>query len=390
LQRAARGQSMESNNRLLDDYLDQLLAHSTPAAPAWNIENIRLGKKPGWNYIDGLMIKAILALYEVNRKPAYLDFVCRYMDYYVRADGSILGYDPEQYNIDNVNGGKVLFPLLDLTGEPKYRKALDLIRTQLATHPRTGRGNFWHKHIYPHQVWLDGLYMAQPFYIEYQTRFMDCAGYDDIFDQFDNVVAIMRDPPTGLYYHGYDESKSMFWADPQTGLSPSFWLRSLGWFAMAMVDVLEVADPGRCRGRDSRLASHFRGLIDALLGYQDTQSGLWYQVVNLPALAGNYLETSGSAILSYCILKALRLGILPESYRQAGVHAYTGIGHRYLSEQDGRLQLEGICLVAGLGGKEQRDGSAAYYLSEPVVANDAKGVAPYLLSYAEMLRQHHD
>jgi unsaturated rhamnogalacturonyl hydrolase len=228
--------------------------------------------------------------------------------------------------------------------------------------------------------------MAQPFYIEYQTRFEDCQGYDDVFDQFENVVRIMRDPVSGLYFHGYDESKSMFWCDPRTGLSSSFWLRAVGWFVMAMVDVLEQADPGRCNGRDQRLGRHLSELLETLLAYQDADSGLWYQVVDKPELAGNYLETSGSAILSYSLLKAARLGILGAPQAEAGVRAFEGICDRYLVQKDGKLNLGGICLVAGLGGKENRDGSAAYYLSEPVVENDAKGVGPLLLAYTEMLR----
>ena len=233
---------MNRHNTLLDGYVEYLLANSKSDAPVWNIENIRMGKKPGWNYIDGVMIKAVLELYQIRREDRFRDFAESFIDHYVAEDGSLLGYELEAYNIDNINEGKVLFTLLDLTGKGKYRKALDLLRSQLDSHPRTGEGNFWHKKIYPHQVWLDGLYMAQPFLIEYQTRFDDCRGYDDVFDQFENVVRIMRDPLTGLYFHGYDESKSMFWADSRTGLSANFWLRALGWFVMAMVDVLEQVD----------------------------------------------------------------------------------------------------------------------------------------------------
>jgi unsaturated rhamnogalacturonyl hydrolase len=376
---------MDRHSTLLEAYIEYLLANSKPEAPVWNIENIRMGKKPGWNYIDGVMIRAVLELFRIRQQDRYLDFADRFIDYYVAEDGSLLGYELEAFNIDNLNEGKVLFTLLDQTGKNKYRKALELLRLQLDSHPRTREGNFWHKNIYPHQVWLDGLYMAQPFYIEYQTRFADCRGYDDVFDQFENVVRIMRDPATGLFFHGYDESKSMEWCDPRTGLSASFWLRAMGWFVMAMIDVLEQADPKHCHGRDQRLAHHAGELLEALLAYQDVDSGLWYQVVDKPGLAGNYLETSGSAILSYSLLKAVRLGILGKSHAEAGIRAFEGICERYLLEKDGHLNLGGICLVAGLGGKENRDGRAAYYLSEPVVENDAKGVGPLLLAYTEML-----
>lgn len=378
---------MDSYAGLVEAYVDQLLAASTPETPAWNIENIRLGKKPGWNYIDGLMLKAILDLYRLLGTDSYRDFACSFMDYYVKDDGSLLGCDPADHNIDNVNGGKVLFTLLDLTGLPKYRLALDWLRAQLLNHPRTAAGNFWHKGIYPHQVWLDGLYMAQPFLVEYSTRFESGSSYADVFGQFDTVFRLMRDPKTGLLYHGYDESRSMFWSDPKTGLSASFWLRSLGWIVMAMVDVLELADPLFTQGRHRRLAQHLHALVDALLQFQDGSSGMWHQLVNRPELDGNYLETSGSAILSYSLQKAARLGFLPDPYGEAGVRAYRGICRRYLDEQDGKLRLGGICLVAGLGGKARRDGSASYYLSEPVVQNDAKGVGPFLLAHTEMLRR---
>ena len=378
---------MDRHRKMLEAYIDYLLANSKPEAPVWNIENIRMGKKPGWNYIDGVMIKAVLELYQIRHEKRYLHFADSFIDYYVHEDGSIQGYELDSYNIDNINEGKVLFTLLDHTGKRKYQKALELISSQLAGHPRTAEGNFWHKKIYPHQVWLDGLYMAQPFQIEYCNRFEDRSLYDDVFNQFDTVVRIMRDPASGLYFHGYDESKSVFWADPRTGLSSSFWLRSLGWLVMAMVDVLEQADSSRCRGRDAALVQHVAELIEALLAWQDPDSGLWYQVVNRPELEGNYLETSGSAILSYSILKAVRLGILGLSYAGYGLRAFEGICDRYLIDKDGHFNLGGICLVAGLGGKERRDGSPAYYLSEPVVENDAKGVGPLLLAYTEMLRR---
>jgi unsaturated rhamnogalacturonyl hydrolase len=378
---------MDKRAALLEAYIDTLLAYSKPEAPLWNIENISMGKKPGWNYIDGLMIKAVLELYRIRKEERYRDYADSFIDYYVHDDGSILGYELDAYNIDSINEGKVLFALLDLTGKQKYRKALDLIHAQLLSHPRTAEGNYWHKKIYPHQVWLDGLYMAQPFQIEYHTRFRDCQGYDDVFNQFDTVARVMRDTATGLYYHGYDESKSQSWCDPRTGLSPNFWLRSLGWLAMAMVDVLEQADSSRCGGRDAVLARYARELFESLLPYQDAESGLWHQLVDMPTLEGNYLEMSGSAMLSYGILKASRLGILGAPYAEYGARAFEGICERYLSEKDGRINLGGICLMAGLGGKERRDGSAAYYLSEPVVENDAKGVGPLLLAYAEMLRR---
>ena len=219
--------------KILDRYIDQLLEKSSPQAPIWNIEKIRQGAKPSWNYIDGCMIKAILELYHIKKNPAYLEFADAFIDYFVREDGSILSYDPKEYNLDNVNAGKTLFDLYKLTGKEKYRKAMDTVYSQLQGQPRTSTGNFWHKLIYPNQVWLDGLYMAQPFYMQYELTFNEGKNCQDSYQQFLTVYDKMRDLRNGLYYHAYDDSRESFWCDKVTGLSDNFWLRALGWYAMA-------------------------------------------------------------------------------------------------------------------------------------------------------------
>ena len=372
----------------IEKYIEELMEKSTPDRPIWNIEKIMQGLKSTWNYIDGCMIKAILEMYAITKEDKYLKFADDFIDCKVNADGTIEGYDVNELNIDNVNAGKTLFELFDLTGKEKYRKAIDLVYSQVAQMPRTKEGNFWHKNIYPDQVWLDGLYMCQPFYMEYETRFHDKKNYDDIFRQFFNVEKNMRDPKTGLYYHGYDASKKAFWCDKETGLSQNFWLRALGWYSMALLDTLSKCEPGEeYKAEYDNLKKVFVDLIDSMLKFQD-ESGMWYQ---LPALGGrepNYLETSGSAIMAYSLLKGVRLGFLPESYRAYGLKAFQGICDRYLKEKDGHLSLGGICLVAGLGPEDnrRRDGSFEYYMSEPIVEDDAKGVGPLLLAYTEMRR----
>ena len=371
----------------IEKYIEELMEKSTPDRPIWNIEKIMQGLKSTWNYIDGCMIKAILEMYAITKEDKYLKFADDFIDCKVNADGTIEGYDVNELNIDNVNAGKTLFELFDLTGKEKYRKAIDLVYSQIEQMPRTAEGNFWHKNIYPNQVWLDGLYMCQPFYMEYETRFHDKKNYDDIFQQFFNVEKNMRDPKTGLYYHAYDSSRAMFWCDKVTGLSQNFWLRALGWFSMALLDTLDKADASAAGESYEKLKQIFVEIMDAMLKYQD-ESGMWYQ---LPALGGqepNYLETSGSAIMAYSLLKGVRLGFLPESYRAYGLKAFQGICDRYLKEKDGHLSLGGICLVAGLGPEDnrRRDGSFEYYMSEPIVEDDAKGVGPLLLAYTEMRR----
>ena len=369
---------------VIEKYNDELLEKSTPDRPAWNIEAILQGKKSTWNYIDGCMIKAVLEMYSITGDKKYLDFADHFIDYRVREDGTIDGYNVEELNIDNVNAGKTLFELYDLTGKEKYRKAIDLVYSQVQKMPRTKEGNFWHKNIYPNQVWLDGLYMCQPFYMEYETRFNDKKNYQDIYGQFFNVVKHMRDTETGLYYHAYDSSREMFWCDKVTGLSQHFWLRALGWYSMALLDTLDKADPSDAEPYE-KMKEIFRDLIDSLLKYQD-ESGMWYQIVNLGGMDKNYLETSGSAILSYAILKGVRLGFLPQSYEAYGEKAFRGICKTYLNVEEGHMSLGGICLVAGLGGKDRRSGMYDYYMSEPIVKDDAKGVGPFLLAYTEMCR----
>ena len=373
---------------IFEKYIDELVEKSTVDVPAWNIEKALEGKAVGWNYIDGCMILALLEIYQTTGEEKYYEFANAFIDHRVREDGSISGYSVDEYNLDNVNAGKTLFALYDINGKEKYRRAIDLIYSQVQTQPRTAEGNFWHKKIYPNQVWLDGMYMAQPFYMEYETRFNGKKNYEDIFGQFHNVIEHMLDPETGLYYHGYDASRTVFWCDKETGLSQNFWLRALGWYSMALLDTLDKCEVCReCEEEYEYLKQAFVDLTDSMLKLQN-ESGLWYQ---LPALGGkepNYLETSGSAIMAYSLLKGVRLGFLPENYRVYGLKAFRGICNAYLKEKNRQLSLGGICLVAGLGPADnpRRDGSFAYYMSEPVVEDDAKGVGPLLLAYTEMRR----
>lgn len=369
----------------IEKYIDELMEKSTPDRPIWNIEKILQGLKSNWNYIDGCMIKAILEMYAITKDEKYFQFADAFIDAKVREDGTIEGYDVNELNIDNVNAGKTLFELYDLTGKEKYRKAIDLIYSQVQLMPRTKEGNFWHKNIYPNQVWLDGLYMCHPFYMEYETRYNDKKNYDDIYNQFFNVVKNMRDERTGLYYHAYDESREMFWCDKVTGLSANYWLRASGWYMMALLDTLDKADKTEAEPYE-KLKQIFVDYVDAMLRYQD-ETGMWYQVINRGGMDRNYLETSGSSIMAYALLKGVRLGLLPESYTAYGKKAFDGIVKtRLTTDEQGDLHLDGICLVAGLGGKEMRDGTYEYYMSEPIVKDDAKGVGPFLLAYTEMRR----
>ena len=370
---------------IFEKYIDELIEKSTLDVPAWNIEKAREGKAAGWNYIDGCMILALLEIYSATGEKKYYEFADAFIHHRVQEDGTITKYSVEEYNIDNVNAGKTLFALYALNGKEKYRKAIDLIYSQVETQPRTEEGNFWHKKIYPNQVWLDGTYMAQPFYMEYETRCNGMHGCIDSYKQFMNIQKHMKDAKTGLYYHGYDESREMYWANPETGCSANFWLRAMGWFLVAMVDTLERMD-NQLYYEYRAIMAMLKDAVDAMITFQDAESGMFWQVVDKAGVEGNYLETSGSALFAYAVLKGVRLGYLPKRYTAYGEKAFYGTCDRHLGVgADGALQLGGICLVAGLGGATRRDGSLAYYFSEPIVENDAKGVGPLLLAYTEIL-----
>jgi unsaturated rhamnogalacturonyl hydrolase len=369
----------------IDAYINRLVDDSRPDAPMWNIENIRMGKKPHWNYIDGCMVCAFMEIAEITGNRKYSDFVEEFIDYYVNEDGSIRGYDKGKYNLDDVNEGRVLFPLYKKTGKEKYRLAIELQNSQLRDQPRTSTGNFWHKLIYPNQIWLDGLYMAQVFAAMYAKEFGG-KDYSDLLMQIKNVRKYMFDEQAKLFYHGLDCSRSIFWADKETGLSKNFWLRAIGWFTVSMVDIISIVDD---EGTKAEITKIFRETIDGILQYRHKESGMYYQVVNMGHREGNYLETSGSSMIAYAVMKGARIGALPKEYWQLGKETFDGIKERYLTiSDDGTLNLSGICLVAGLGPENntRRDGSFEYYISEPVVENDAKGVAPFVLAYTEILR----
>lgn len=369
---------------IIDKYIDRLIEDTRPEAPIWNIENIRQGKKPAWNYIDGCMMTSLYTIYRQTGNKKYLDFIDRFVDYYVFDDGSIRGYELDTYNVDNLNEGRILFDLYRETGKEKYNKAISLLYRQIEEQPRTAIGNFWHKKIYPDQVWLDGIYMAQVFY----TRYVGERGngdYSDIVRQFTNVFENMYDKKKRLYYHGWDYSKSAFWADKQTGLSKNFWLRSVGWYTVGLVDVIGYMSDDAAEAKQA-LCAIFRQTIEGLEQYIDPQTDMFWQVVDQVGREGNYAETSGSSMIAYAMMKGARLGIVDKRFAAVGERVFNGICKKYLTETDGKLNLGGICLVAGLGpeNNRRRDGSYEYYISEPVVENDAKGTGPFVMAYTEL------
>lgn len=340
--------------------------------------------KTYWNYEDGCVLKGCIDLYAATGDPFYRSFVLDYLFRYVAQDGTIANYELGKYNIDSINCGKALFFALDETGDERFRKAIEFHMQRLREHPRCGCGNFWHKSIYPHQIWLDGLYMAQPFYMAYETRFHKLADVADITRQFANVRKYLFNEEKQLYYHACDTARVQPWADRETGCSRNFWLRSMGWYLMSLIDCIDCCS--------EMLYEHYRLLIDlfreavrGILRWQDRETGLFWQVIDRGDHPGNYLETSGSAMVAYALIKGVRLGVLnEEKYLPIGRRVYESLVQHKLIPGDGGLHLCDICAVAGLSDK--RDGSVAYYLSEPRVCDDSKGVGPFMMAYAEYLR----
>jgi unsaturated rhamnogalacturonyl hydrolase len=336
-----------------------------------------------WAYEHGVILKGLKSVWLKTGESKYFDYIKKNLDLFITADGRIKTYRPEMYNLDHLNNGKLLFLLYRQTGDDRYRQAACLLRSQLQSQPRTNAGGFWHKQIYPHQMWLDGLYMATPFYAEFAKEYHEPEAFDDIALQFKVIERQAKDSKTGLFYHGWDESKTQSWANPETGCSPNFWGRAMGWFVMALVDVLDYF-PKEHQER-AELLHIFRDCIAALTAVQDEATGVWYQVLDQKGRSGNYIEASASCMFLYAIAKGVGLGYLDVANLENARKAYRGIIKNFVSvDAAGLINLNGICGVAGLGGSPYRDGSYEYYINEPIQLNDCKGVGAFILACAEM------
>ncbi len=338
-----------------------------------------------WSYTTGLLMQALDDVGLATGERKFSELARRTMDSYLAEEGGIRTYKLEDYNIDNINSGKLLLRLFERRGEEKYRAAADLLRAQLADHPRTSEGAFWHKQRYPFQLWLDGVYMGMPFLAHHAILAGDETGLEEAVHEFVLARKHLRDPATGLYYHAWDEQKQQVWADPETGLSRYFWSRGAGWYAMALVDILDFIPAERADLRDPVIEA-IREFAADIVKYR-SDDGAWYQITDMPEAAGNYLEASGSSMFTYMLAKGVNKGYLDASYRDVAADSYDALVRRFVNvESDGSVSLMNVCQVAGLG--FGRDGSYAYYMSEPVISNDPKGVGPFImagLQISEML-----
>jgi unsaturated rhamnogalacturonyl hydrolase len=356
------------------DYIDRLILTSEPLRPKWNRENFIFRKEPRWNYMDSCIIRALLMF--ADERPELWDYAIRFVNSYVTPEGDIPTVERSDYNLDSICGGRNLLALYGKTGDARYIRAAELLREQLAEQPRLTCGSFWHKAIYPRQLWLDGAYMALPFLAAYGQARGEESCIADVLAQLRNIRSLMRDGETGLYYHGYSESRDTCWSDSGTGLSPNIWLRANGWLCAGLADIYEIT-------RDVECATMLAELTDALRACL-TADGMLLQLPTRPELGGNYPETSGTLLFAYAAMKAYRLGAASAGAAEDGRRALTAVTERYISYDVEVPVLRNICLMGGLGGTENRDGSAEYYLSERVVENDAKGIAPFLMAAAEL------
>ncbi|MGJ8667158.1 MAG: glycoside hydrolase family 88/105 protein [Patiriisocius sp.] len=339
-------------------------------------------EEPYWDYVHGLVLTAFEKLGKETGDKKYYEYVKGYADATIDSLGNIPSYKFSDYNIDMIEAGNILFHLYDTTKDEKYLKAMQTLRKQLSEHPRTSEGGFWHKKRYPSQMWLDGLFMGEPFYANYTVRFENGEQLNDVAKQFELIQKYAYDEKTGLLYHGWDESKAMEWADKETGTSPNFWSRSLGWYAMALVDTLDYFPEDHPKRKE--LINYLNQLAESLTKYQH-ESGLWYQVTDQGDREGNYLEASGTAMFAYALAKGVNKGYLPSTYKNVAEKAFNGLTTDLVQIGDnGEVIITQACAVAGLGGNPYRDGSFDYYVNERKKNNDPKATGPFIMAALEL------
>ncbi|MCX8472181.1 MAG: glycoside hydrolase family 88 protein [Sediminibacterium sp.] len=363
----------------LDNYAEKM---AFTAMKLWPDSFAPVPNNPSkWSYDQGVILKGIEQLWKLTANGNYFEYIKHSMDFYLKEENKIFDYSVQEYNIDNLNNGKALLMLYEVTGNEKYKKALRLLKKQIDSHPRNEAGGFWHKKIYPNQMWLDGLYMGAAFYAEYAAIMNEPLAFDDIAHQFILIYEKTYDSNTGLLYHAYDESKQQQWANPISGTSPNFWARALGWYGMALVDALDYFPQNH--PKRNQLIKILQQFDEAIIKYQDNHTGVWFDLIALPQQKNNYLESSASSMFVYVLLKSIRQGYISERYLQQAYKGYHGLIKQFTKINNDLLELTGTVKVSGLGGKPYRNGSVEYYLSEPVITNDPKGIGAFILASTE-------
>jgi unsaturated rhamnogalacturonyl hydrolase len=340
-----------------------------------------------WDYGIGCVLKGMESLWIATENKEYYDYIKKNIECSVSEDGNVRNYDMNAYNADMINNGKMFFLLYRKTKDKRYKRALDEFRLQMKSHPRTSDGGFWHKKNYPYQMWLDGLYMISPLLSQFGAEFGEPELFDEVSHQLLLAEKHTRDPKTGLLYHAWDETREMGWADRTTGLSPHIWSRAMGWYMMAIVDILDFLPADH--PKRGEIIGIFERLTIAIGKAQDSSSGVWYQITDMPDRQGNYLEASASCMFVYAIAKGVRKRYLSSHLVKIAERGFAGIVEKFISENnDGTFNLENICGGAGLGWHPERgdyrDGSFNYYVNEKIIRNDRKGIGPFILAAVEM------
>jgi unsaturated rhamnogalacturonyl hydrolase len=351
--------------------------------PGQTAEEAQNSRPANWNYEIGVVLMGFERLWNMTGDKTYFNYTKHIVDHFINQDGTIRTYVMDEYNSDNIPPGRQLLMLHRVSKEEKYKIAAQTLRNQISWQPRNKAGGFWHKLKYPSQMWLDGLYMVEPFYAEYALINKQPGDFNDIINQFVWMEKYSRDAKTGLLYHGWDESKLQKWANPKTGLSPEFWSRSMGWYMMALVDVLDFIP--KTHPRRIELINILNRLSTALVKFQDPKAGVWWQVTDKPHKEKNYLESSGTAMFVFTLAKALRLKYIPQSFKSPLQKAYNGMIKEFVKEDpNGQYHYIQAVAGAGLGGVPYRDGSYEYYVNEPKRDDDLKAIGPFIQACIEM------
>lgn len=342
------------------------------------------GNRPAnWNYEIGVVLMGFERLAKHTGDNTYMDYTKHIIDHFIKEDGSIRTYVMDEYNSDNIPPGRQLLHLHEMYKEEKYKIAAQTLRNQISIQPRNKAGGFWHKLKYPSQMWLDGLYMIEPFYAEHAVVNKTSEDFNDIINQFVWMEKYSRDAKTGLLYHGWDESKLQRWANKKTGVSPEFWSRSMGWYMMALVDVLDFIPANHPRRNE--LIKILNRTTTALIKYQDAKSGVWWQVTDKAYKEKNYLESSATAMFVFSIAKGIRMKYLPATFNAALQKAYNGMIKEFVKEDaNGQYHYMQAVAGAGLGGVPYRDGTYEYYVNEPKRDDDLKAIGPFMQACIEM------
>ena len=348
-------------------------------------DSFALNDKPAkWTYDMGVVLKGMEGLWLNTGDAKYFHYIQQHIDFYVAEDGTIKTYKQDEFNLDNINNGRILLMLYKVTQKEKYLRAAKHLRNQLIFQPRTKEGGFWHKKIYPFQMWLDGLYMAEPFYAEYASLTHEDSAFDDIANQFIWADSHCRNPANGLLYHGWDESKMEKWSHPKTGCSAEAWARAMGWYATALVDVLDFFPKDHPKRKV--LLAILRRITNAIQQNQDIKSGLWYDVLGYKGIhkEKNYFEASASCQFVYTMAKSVRKGYIAADKIKVAKIGFEAIKKAFVKINNNEYTLTGTVKVSGLGNKPYRNGTFDYYMSEPVIDNDPKGLGVYLMASNEM------